>query len=478
MLAASTRAALRSHQRYHWLVLGTVCLGTFMGAMDSSIINVTLPLLSTTFAVDLPTIGWVAIAYQLAATCTLGTFGRLTDIFGRRSIYLAGFGVFVVASALCGRADGALELIIFRVLQGIGSAMLVANSMALVTGIFPSSQRGTAIGFLETSVSLAFTVAPTLGGLLQSWLGWRSVFYVNVPIGLLGLALAYLIIADPSRPSESARRSLDLPGAALLAFGLSALMLGLTRGFADDPLAASFRWFALLGLAALAVFAVVEARTPDPTIDLSLFRSRVFAGSNAAKVFSYAAMSSVTFLMPFYLQRALHFSPTLTGLGMTALPIALALGSMTGGPLSDRFGSHVLAPIGMIVASVGGFVLTQVQPAHGYPPVMAAMLLVGLGMGLFIVPNDSAIMGAAPRDKLGVASGILATTRNLGLSTGVAFSGTLLAALTQTYTTTVSAEEVFAASYRGVYLVSIGLCMIAMVLSLFRGKAGHGHTAE
>lgn len=478
MLVASARTALRAHQRYHWLVLGTVCLGTFMGAMDSSIVNVTLPLLSTTFAVDLPTIGWVAIAYQLAATCTLGTFGRLTDLFGRRSIYLAGFGVFVIGSALCGRADSALELIIFRVLQGIGSAMLVANSMALVTGVFPSRQRGTAIGFLETSVSLAFTVAPTLGGLLQSWLGWRSVFYVNIPIGLLGLVLAYLIITDPPNSAESARRSLDLPGATLLALGLSGLMLGLTRGFGDDPTAPTFRWFALPALMALVAFAVVESRTADPTIDLSLFQSRVFAGSNAAKVFSYAAMSSVTFLMPFYLQRALHFSPTLTGLGMTALPIALALGSMTGGPLSDRFGSHVLAPIGMIIASSGGLILAQVQPIHGYLPVMAAMLLVGLGMGLFIVPNDSAIMGAAPRDKLGVASGILATTRNLGLSTGVAFSGTLLAALTQTYAATASAEDVFAASYRGVYFVTIGLCVVAMALSLFRGKAGHGHASN
>jgi len=472
MSITSTRDAIRSRPNYQWLVLATVCLGTFMGAMDSSIVNVTLPLLSTTFSVDLPTIGWIAIAYQLAATGTLGTFGRLTDIFGRRSIYLAGFAVFVVGSALCGRADSALALIFFRIIQGVGSAMLVANSMALVAGVFPSHQRGTAIGFLETSVSLAFTIAPTLGGFLQTIFGWRSVFYVNVPIGALGFILAYLIIADPVRKERESSRSLDLPGATLLVLSLSGIMLALTRGIGNEADTTLFRDLAAPSVLALGAFIYVEGKTLDPTIDLSLFRDRVFAGANAAKVFSYAAMSSVTFLMPFYLEQGLGLSPTLTGLGMTALPVALALGSMTGGPLSDRVGSHVLAPTGMIIASGGALVLTRVTPNQGYPPVMVAMFLVGLGMGLFIVPNDSAIMGAAPSDKLGVASGILATTRNLGLSSGIAFSGTLLAALTQAYAT---APSPFAAAYQAVYWVTIGLCLVAMVLSLFRGKAGHGH---
>ena len=444
-----------------------------MGAMDSSIVNVTLPLLSSIFKVDIPTIGWVAIAYQLASTSTLGTFGRMTDVFGRRFIYLSGFAVFVLGSALCGLAGGALTLILFRVLQGVGSAMLVANSMALVTGVFPSQQRGTAIGFLETSVSAAFTIAPTLGGFLQTWLGWRSVFYVNVPIGLVGLALAYVIIADP--PRESGRRPLDLPGALCLSVSLASLLLMLTRGFGEDAASGDFRWLAVPGVVFLILFVVVENRTTDPTIDLALFRGRVFAGANAAKVFAYCAMSSVTFLMPFYLEQALGFSPTQTGLGMTALPVALGLGSMIGGPLSDRVGSHVLAPIGMIIAGSGAVVLTRITPAMGYPPAMIAMLLVGLGMGLFIVPNDSAIMGAAPRDKLGVASGILATTRNLGLSSGIAFAATLLAARVQVYTAVAASSVIpFVAAYRDVYAITIGLCALAMVLSLFRGKAGHG----
>lgn len=444
-----------------------------MGAMDSSIVNVTLPLLSSVFRVDVPTIGWIAIAYQLASTSTLGTFGRMTDIFGRRSIYLTGFGVFVLGSALCGLANSALSLILFRAFQGIGSAMLVANSMALVTSVFPSQQRGTAIAFLETSVSAAFTIGPTLGGLLQSWLGWRSVFYVTVPIGLTGFLLAFAIIADP--PREAVRRPLDLPGAICLSAALTGLLLTLTRGVGEEPSASVYRWLALPALIFLVLFVVVESRTADPIIELGLFRGRVFAGANAAKVFAYCAMSSVTFLMPFYLEQALGFSPTQTGLGMTALPIALAAGSMIGGPLSDRFGSHVLAPIGMLVASSGAVVLTRITPSFGYWPAMVAMLLVGLGMGLFIVPNDSAIMGAAPRDKLGVASGILATTRNLGLSTGIAFAGTLLAGRVQVYQAGAAAAGIpFVAAYHDVYGVTIAMCFAAMVLSLFRGKAGHG----
>jgi EmrB/QacA subfamily drug resistance transporter len=475
MLLASPRSTIRGRADYHWLVLGVVCLGTFMGAMDGSIVNVTLPLLSTTFGVDIPTIGWIAIAYQLASTSTLGTLGRLTDVFGRRRIYIAGFLVFGIGSALCGVANGALVLILFRVVQGVGSAMLVANSMALITSVFPSNQRGTAIGFLETSVSVAFTVGPTIGGFLQTWLGWRSVFYATVPVGIICVALAYAIIEDPPRDRPLGRRSLDLPGAVLLGLGLTGLMVSLTRGFDGESSSAPLRWLALPALLALIAFVRVELTVSDPTIDLALFRNRVFAGSNAAKVFAYCAMSSVTFLLPFYLQRALGLSPSLTGVAMTAFPVALAAGSLIGGPLSDRVGSHVLQPAGMLVASIGGLTLARVSPAAGYLPVAIAMLLVGLGMGLFIVPNDSAIMGAAPRDKLGVASGILATTRNLGLSSGVAFAGTLLALRTQAYALDhPSPVESFTLAFNDVYLVTIGLCLVALVLSLFRGKAEHG----
>lgn len=477
MILATTRERIRTRPDYRWLVLATVCLGTFMGAMDSSIVNVTLPLLSTSFHVDVPTIGWVAIAYQLAATSTLGTFGRVTDIYGRRFIYLGGFGVFIVGSALCGVANDALTLIVFRIIQGIGSAMLVANSMALVTHVFPSSQRGTAIGFLETSVSIAFTIAPTLGGFLQTVFGWRSIFYVNVPIAMIGFGMAYLIVADP--PRENRRRSLDLPGAFLFSAGLAALMLALTQGFVDEPSAPFFRLFALPGVIGLVLFVVVEKRTADPTIDLNLFSNRVFAGANTAKVFGYAVVSTVTFLMPFYLEQGLNLSPTLTGLGMTAYPIALALGSMVGGPLSDRVGSHVLAPTGMVFTAAGAYWLTSVQPSQGYPTVMVAMILVGLGMGFFIVPNDSAIMGAAPRDKLGVASGILATTRNLGLSSGVAFAATVLATRMQALQSagvpaTGPGAPAFTMAFHQVYLIAIGFCLVAFVLSLLRGRGGHG----
>jgi EmrB/QacA subfamily drug resistance transporter len=475
MLLVATRSTIRARPNYRWLVLGVVCLGTFMGAMDGSIVNVTMPLLSTVFSVDVPTIGWIAIAYQLASTSTLGTFGRLTDIFGRRRIYMAGFLVFGVGSALCGLANSALALILFRVFQGIGSAMLVANSMALITAVFPSNQRGTAIGFLETSVSVAFTVAPTLGGFLQTLLGWRSVFYATVPVGLTCLVLAYLVIDDPPRDDRAPRRPIDFAGALLLGLGLTGLTLALTRGFNGEGSAPLFRWLALPAIVALIGFVRVESRVSDPTIDLSLFRNRVFAGSNVAKVFSYTAMSSVTFLLPFFLQRALGYSPELTGLAMTAFPIALAAGSLIGGPASDRVGSHLLQPAGMLVASLGGLTLTRVSPSTGYLPVMVAMLLVGLGMGLFIVPNDSAIMGSAPKDKLGVASGILATTRNLGLTSGVAFAGTVLAVRIQVYNLIDSSSAIaFSHAFNDVYSITIGFCLVALVLSLFRGKAQHG----
>lgn len=473
-MLAATRAQVRARPDYQWIVLAIVCLGTFMGALDGSIVNVTLPLLSTIFSVDIPTIGWVAIAYQLATISTLGTFGRMTDLFGRRVIYLSGFVVFIVSSALCGISNGATMLIAFRAMQGVGAAMLTANSMALITSVFPGKQRGTAIGFLETSVSLAFTIGPTIGGVLQSALGWRSIFYVTVPVALVGFILAFIVVNDTTRSgSAPRRRSLDLPGAILLAVSLTSVMLVLT-GLAGEA-ASTFRWLALPAVVAVVLFIIVEKRTKDPTIDLGLFGIKVFAWANLAKMFSYTAMSSVTFLMPFYLQRSLGMSPTVTGLAMTSFPIALAIGSMTGGPLSDQFGSRILAPIGMIIASLGGLILTRVVPDSGYLPVGIALFLVGLGMGLFIVPNDSAIMGSAPTDKLGVASGILAISRTLGLSSGVAFAGTILATRSLVYANLpVAAPVQFALAFHDVYAITIGLCLVAMVLSFFRGKTSHG----
>ncbi|MGH2468687.1 MAG: MFS transporter, partial [Chloroflexota bacterium] len=448
-------AGLRAPNK--WWVFVTVSCGSLMASIDVSVVNLALPALQSQYHISLAQVEWVVLSYLLVLTSLLLTMGRLADVLGRGRLYSWGFIAFTVGSVLCGAAPSVPVLIGFRALQAVGSSMLISSSTAILLDAFPANQRGQALGLTSTVFALGSMIGPTLGGALLTWFGWRSIFYVNVPIGIVGFVLAYVIIADP--PRDAKRRPLDLPGAFCLSVGLCALLVALTRGFDQGPTAGAFQLLTIPGVIFLGLFILVEKRTPDPTIDLGLFSGRVFAGANAAKVFAYCAMSSVTFLMPFYLEQALHYSPTLTGLGMTALPIALAAGSMTGGPLSDRFGSHVLAPIGMIVAASGALVLARISPDAGYPPAMVAMLLLGLGMGLFIVPNDSAIMGAAPRDKLGVASGILATTRNLGLSSGIAFAGTLLAARVQIYSAAhLTVVTPFVAAFRDVYLITIAMC--------------------
>ncbi len=458
---------------YRWMVLAVICLGTFMGALDSSIVNVAFPTLTETFHVSVTTISWVSIVYLLTSTVLMTVFGRLADIIGRKRIYTFGFLVFVGGSALCGASVSAGTLIGARALQAVGSAMLVANSVAILTATFPDNQRGTALGFLETAVAAALTVGPTLGGFLIDWIDWRAIFYVNVPIALLGALLAWAIIVEPPRTGR--REPFDIVGACCFAAGAGALLLALTQGPNAGWAAPEVLGLFAAALVLLPLFTGIELRVPAPMIQLAMFRERVFAAANLAKIFAYMVMASITFLMPFYLEDALGFSPNRVGLALTPLPIALSIGSLVAGPLSDKVGSHVLCPVGMAVAAVGAVLLARVEPSGGYGQAAIALFLAGLGSGIFISPNDSAIMGAAPPAKLGVAGGILAMTRSLGMISGITFAGTLFSARMAALGGPSPATLVSA--FHLVFAVAVLPCLIAMAISLIRGRAQHGHHA-
>ncbi len=407
-----------------WWVLLAVGSGSFMAALDGSVVNTVLPVIRDALRSDVAVIEWVVTAYLLVLSGLLLTFGRLGDLRGHRAVYLWGFGIFVLGSALCGAAPSPGLLIAFRSLQAVGAAMLASNSPAILTGNFPASERGRALGTAATMTYLGLTVGPSLGGWLTAALGWRSVFYINVPIGVLALTLSLLFIPDD--PPAEAERRFDLPGAAAFLTGLTALLLGLNKGaewgWTSAPILLLLAGAALL----LTVFVWLEARSPAPMLDLSLFRSRLFTASTVNAILNYICVYTLTFLLPFYLIQQRGLGPAQTGLLLTAQPILMAIAAPISGALSDRIGSRTPGIVGMTLLAAGLFGLSRLTDETPFGLVAAAMAVCGLGTGIFIAPNNSALMGSAPRHRQGIAAGILASARNIGMVLGVGLAGAIL----------------------------------------------------
>lgn len=409
--------------RAKWWILVAIGTSTFMTALDTSVVNTVLPVIRTDFHSDVAGVQWVVIIYLLVVSGLLLSFGRLGDLRGHKSIFQLGFGIFILSSALCGLAPATGALIAFRGVQALGAAMLAANSPAILTTNFPAEQRGQALGLQATMTYLGLSVAPSLGGWLTDLLSWRAVFYINVPVGLLAFWLSWRFIPQ-DRPSGTAER-FDLPGAALFLVGLVSLLFALNQGH-------EFGWTSplILGLLAIAIgslaaFIWLENHRPSPMLDLRLFSHRVFSASTASAVLNYIALFSVLFLLPFYLLQGRGLSPSQAGLILTAQPLAMAIVAPLSGTLSDRIGTQIPSVIGMAILTAGLIFLARLQPYSGYAQIALALGVVGLGTGIFISPNNSALMGAAPRNRQGIAAATLATARSVGMVLGIGISGAI-----------------------------------------------------
>jgi EmrB/QacA subfamily drug resistance transporter len=446
-----------------WLVFIAIGTGSFMVALDGSVVNAILPILRDTFSSNVATIEWVVTIYLLVLSGLLLSFGRLGDLRGHRSLYILGFVVFVASSALCGLAWSAGILIFFRGLQAIGGALLASNSPAIVTGNFPAEQRGRAFGLVSMMTYLGLTVGPSLGGWLTHAFGWRTVFYINVPVGLLALTLSLVFIPKDS-PSESEKR-FDLPGAAVFLAALTLLLLGLNKG-------ADLGWTSssVLGLMAgalifMAVFILIERRSPHPMLDLNLFRVPLFSTSTLGAILNYICLFSITFLMPFYLIQGRGLNPAQAGLLLTVQPVMMAIAAPVSGAFSDRIGSRLPGMIGMGVLSVGLLLLSRLDAESGLWLAVLGLVVAGTGTGMFISPNTSALMGAAPRDRQGIASGVLATARNFGMVLGIG----LAAAIFTTHLAMNTTEAFYAGIDRG-FLVASGIAVLAVVVSAVKDE--------
>jgi EmrB/QacA subfamily drug resistance transporter len=394
-----------------------------MSALDGSVVNTILPVVRGAFGSDVATVEWVVTVYLLVVSGLLLSFGRLGDLRGHKAMYVSGFVVFVGSSALCGLAPSVEALVAFRGVQALGAAMLFANGPAILTTNFPASQRGQALGLQATMTYLGLTVGPALGGFLADSLGWRSVFYINVPVGILAVALSARFI--PRDQPEERRGRFDVAGALVFLLGLVALLLSLNQGH-------NWGWTSIptLGLFAaavafVAIFLAIERRVASPMLDLHLFASRVFSASSASAVLNYVCLYSIAFLMPFYLIQGRGLSPAQAGLILTAQPLVMAVTAPLAGTLSDRIGSRALSVAGMVILGIGLLLLSRLGARSPYWQVAGSLIVVGLGIGVFISPNTSALMGAAPRNRQGIAAGVLATARNVGMVLGIGLAGAI-----------------------------------------------------
>ena len=407
-----------------WYVLSAVGMGVFLATIDGSIVNISLPTLVSSFQTDFALVQWVVLAYLLTVTTLMLGVGRLADIYGKKPIYTAGFIIFTIGSVLCGLSPSIYTLIGFRVLQALGAAMIMALGMAITTEAFPPSERGRALGITGTIVSVGIAVGPTLGGLIVKNLSWHWIFFVNLPIGIIGTFMVVRYV-PAFRPAGGQR--FDYWGALTLCISLLSLLVALTlgqrAGFGDRAV------LLLIGswIVFLATFIFIELRTEQPMIDLRLFRNSLFSVSLTTGFIIFICLSGTLILMPFYAENVLGYDPQQTGLLMATVPVALGIIAPISGNLSDRFGSRPITVAGLAVLTVGFLAVSSLDAETTTLGYVLRFLPVGLGIGMFQSPNNSAIMGAAPRDRLGIASGMLAVTRTLGQTTGIAVLGALWA---------------------------------------------------
>ncbi|MBI2755914.1 MAG: MFS transporter [Chloroflexi bacterium] len=429
-------------------------------AMSGSTLNTALPTLTRTFDVPPSAVAWVTLTPTLIAASTLALFGRLGDLTGKKRLYAVGITITLAGSILCALSPSLGFLIAARAVQGIGTTILNALSVAYLIAVYPATRRGTVVGVWEMAISLGIAAGPVIGGQLLGAFGWQAVFLAVLPPGALALALLPRHLVDPPRPSVSQR--FDVIGAALFAIAVGGLMYVLTQGSEagwTSPLILAGLAGTLLGGAG---FVLVERRISHPMVDLSMFRNLTFSAGNGAKIAGYLPFSATQFLVPFYLDGVLRLDPGTLGLVLTAFPVGMLGGSALSGPLSDRVGTRLLAPGGLLVVALGSLVLMLIQPELGVVPALAGTFLVGFGIGTFIAPNDSAIMSATPPDRLGLANGIMGVSRSLGVATGAAMAAGLFTARMA-----VNGGHILA-SFREVYGLVVLIALIGAALAALR----------
>lgn len=467
IIAGRDEAAGRSAPSVRWALAG-LSLSMLLSSLGTSIANVALPTLAQAFNASFQDVQWIVLAYLLAITTLIVSVGRLGDIIGRRRLLLAGIVLFTAASVLCGVAPTLWLLIAARAIQGVGAAIMMALTMAFIGGTVPKAKTGSAMGLLGTMSAIGTTLGPSLGGVLIAGPGWRTIFLVNVPLGILAFLLAYRHLPADRREAETARPSFDMMGTLLLALTLAAYALAMTIGRGSfGPLN--------LGLLLAAVFGVglfvltqarAEARGASPLIRLAMFRDPVLSASLAMSVLVSTVMMATLVVGPFYLAGALGLGAALIGIVVSVGPLVAALSGVPAGHIVDRFGAYWMTIAGLVAMLAGSCVLAVMPEGTGIYGYIAPLVLITSGYALFQAANNTAVMTDIRPDQRGVISGLLNLSRNLGLITGASVMGAIFAVASGTIDITTAAPEAVAAGMRITFAAAAILLAVALAIAV------------
>ena len=460
---------------YKWWAFGAVAVGTFISVVSHGSVIVALPTIAAQFNTDLPTAQWVIIGETLTISALLLPMGRLSDLIGRKQVYIAGLVIFVLGSTLAAFSPNMSSLILAKVFQGFGSAMTQGTAMAMVTSIFPSSERGKALGTQGSVVGSGAVAGPMLGGLLVSALGWQWIFLINIPVGILAIVAALLILDKRLFIQDRQARGYDWLGAALSIAILITFLLAMTNGYKTGWVSPPITGALLMVAVLMATFIWWELRNPSPMLDLRLFKRRLFSLGIAAAFLSFLGMSSIRFLMPFYLQLVLGYGPGQVGLILIPNALCMILIRPLSGQLSDRYGWRKFNVGGLALSAGGVFLLSRLTETSPLGLAMTGMILQSSGMATFGSPNQSSVFSAAERQRHGIVSALLSLVRNSANITSISLATAIVTATMASMGYPPSLEDIagapqaFIAGIRAAFLAMVALLVLGMVLSYLKG---------
>ncbi len=419
------------HTRNPWAILAVLCLGLFVILLDGTIVNVAIPHIMGSFATGLSSVEWVINGYVLVFAVLLVTLGRFGDLYGRRRLFVGGMIVFTLASLACGLAPSIGALIACRVVQGAGASAMMPGTLSIIPTVFPPERRGAAMGVWGGVAGLATAIGPSLGGLIVDAASWRWIFLINIPLGILGVVLALRIV--PESKSPAAVETLDLPGVGLFTAALFCLTFALVEGQTLGWNSPTILTLLAAVLPLFVLFCLRERRVSQPLVELSLFRNLTFVAGNLTGFFLSAAMMGVFFTVPIFLQTVLGYSALHAGLVMSPMSIMVMIAAPLAGRLSDRISGRWIVAGGMFclafgIAWLAGLTPWQeaLTPTTALRSLILPFLIAGLGIGLATAPITAAVMSTVPRDRIGNASGVLSTMRQVGSLLGIAILGAVL----------------------------------------------------
>ena len=453
------------------LILFNVVLMTFMATLDGSIVNVALPKMAEKLSVSTEAIAWVVSAYLIVIVGSILIFGRLGDTKGKTRIFHYGVVIFTIGSLLCGIANSFLLLILARAVQAIGAAATMANNQGIITQVFPSNERGKALGISGSFVALGSMAGPPLGGFIISHFNWTYIFLINVPIGIFVFLLGLKILPKSQKQTTE---KLDTKGAVLFAVSIIALftslIMGEEYGYRMPSILAGF----IVSIVAFIAFIYIERRTEYPMLQLSLFKNRLFSLSIFCAFISFVSISSSMIIQPFYLQNVLKYSPGITGLIMVVYPLVMSVVAPLSGNLSDKIGSEFLTFVGLIANSVGLFLMSTLTENTSLHFMIIYVAIMAVGNGLFQSPNTSLIMSNAPRNMLGISGSVNALIRNLGMITGTSLAILILynrmsAKIGYSVSTYIEGRaDAFIYGMRSAYITAAVICSVGAILTALR----------